>query len=179
MSEEWVELFPSGIAVENSLGRPVLILKDQAGVDVLPVWMNPIDAGIALADMTKGTGLTPHVVSNRILEAIGLCADSCSFVDLVGHHQYVQISFKPVEQKTISTAPVALLGPMQLRLRADEAMSFCMTSKARFFSTKSYMTRCRALDAELTQLGNGLVEGSPFGAISALEKGTKKPQYMM
>ncbi|MES2854532.1 MAG: hypothetical protein V4692_01660, partial [Bdellovibrionota bacterium] len=112
--EEFIELFPSGIAVENTLGRPVLILKDETGGEVLPVWMSPIDAGIALADMSKTTGITPHVVSGKILEAVGLKADSCSFTELIGHHQYVQLTFKPIE--TPANRP-----PLAVRLRADEA----------------------------------------------------------
>jgi hypothetical protein len=172
VTEDWIELFPSGIEVENSLGRPVLVLKDRSGNEVLPVWISPIDAGMALADMSKSTSVSPHVVTGKILEAIGLKADTCSFVDLVGHHQFVQLSFKPVESKR-KKAPVVI------RLRADEAMSYCMASKARFFSTKAHMTRCRALDSELSHMGNGLVEGSLPSLQSDLENGTRKHQYMM
>jgi hypothetical protein len=170
--EEWVELFPSGIAVENSLGRPVLILKDQTGNEVLPVWISPIDAGIALADLSKTTGLTPHIVTGKVLEAIGLKAEKCSFVDLIGHHQFVQLSFRPI-------APNSKKRPLVIRLRADEAMSYCMASRARFFSTKAHMTRCRALDAELNQLGSGLADGTFQNLQSGLENDSKKHPYMM
>lgn len=170
--EEWIELFPNGIAVENSLGRPVLILKDQTGGEVLPVWMSPIDAGIALADMSKTTGITPHIVTGKILEGVGLKAESCTFIDLVGHHQYVQLTFKPLE--TPANRP-----PMVIRLRADEAMSFCMSANARFFSTKSYMTRCRAVDSELNSLNTGFADGTLPSLQSEMENGSKKHQYMM
>lgn len=169
--ETWLELFPSGIAINSGLGRPLLILKDKAGNEVLPVWMHPLDAGVAMAEMQEGLGLTPHVVTRKVLEAVGLSCESCTFVELVGHHQYVQLLFRPLGDSQTA--------PLTLRLRADEAMSFCLTAKARFFSTASYMTRCRALQAELGSLEENLQNGQLSALRSEIEKSSKKHPYMM
>ena len=170
-NEKWVELFPGGIAVNSGVGRPLLILKDKSGNDVLPVWMNPVDAGVAVAELSENSGLSPHVVTRKVLEALNLACEACTFVDLVGHHQYVQLLFRPVGDSQAQ--------PMVLRLRADEAMSFCLQAKARFFSTASYMTRCRTIQSELGHLEEGLSSGQLSALRSEMEISSKKNPYMM
>jgi len=169
--EPWIELFPSGIAINSGLGRPLLILKDKSGNEVLPVWMHPLDAGVAMAELQEGLGLTPHVVTRKVLEAVQLKCESCTFVDLVGHHQYVQLLFRPLGDSSAA--------PQILKIRADEAMSFCLQAKARFFSTQSYMTRCRGLQAELGSLEENLQNGQLSALRNEMENSSKKHPYMM
>jgi hypothetical protein len=168
---EWVELAPSGISIAASAGttgsRPVLIFKDQTGLHVLPVWMNPLDAGVALSELTGGSGATPHVVARRMMEALKIQPEVCAFIDLVGHHQYVLLSFKGETS----------LGP--LRVRADEAMSFCLQSKVKFYSTPAYMARCRDLDAEIETLESKLSKGALQGLVAEADFSSKKHPYMM
>jgi len=166
-SEEWVELFPAGISVNSTMGRPVLILKDEHQVQVLPVWMHPLDAGVALAELSNGSGATPHSITRRLFEALEVKVESCAFVDLVGHHQFVHLAFEGHPKLK------------SLRMRADEVMSFCLQARARFFSTPSYMVRCRSLDAELTTLEQGLIEGSLPALQAEMEISSKKHPYVM
>ena len=165
---EWIELFPNGISVGSTIGRPVLILKDQAGAEVLPVWMHPLDAGVAVAELSQaGNGASPHLVSRKLMEALSLSLDSCVFIDLVGHHQFVHLTFRgETEHKTV-------------RVRADEAMSFCLQSKARFYSTRPYMARCRDLDADLAKFENNLAQGLLPDLQEELEISSKKHPYVM
>lgn len=164
----WVELFPQGISVGGTVGRPVLILKDQHGVDVLPVWMNPIDAGVALAELSQGaSGSTPHAVTRRILQALDLKIEACVFVELIGHHQFVLLKF------------AGHPGLKALRVRADEAMSFSLQARAKFYSTREYMARCRDMDAELTKLENGLAGGTLPGLQAEMEISSKKHPYVI
>lgn len=168
LQEEWIELFPQGISVGTTIGRPVLILKDKSGVEVLPVWMHPVDAGVALAGLShESLGVSPHSVVHAVLDKLDIEVESCTFVDLVGHHQFVQIVF---------SGDSRLNG---LRMRADEAMSFCLQSKAKFYSTRSYMARCRDMDAELSHLEQNIVHGAQTGHALEIEFGTKKHPYMM
>lgn len=165
---EWVELFPQGISVGSTVGRPVLILKDKHGVEVLPVWMHPMDAGVALAELSHGgSGGSPHAVTRRILESLNVTVESCVFEELVGHHQFVQVSLRGDTQ--IKT----------LRLRADEAMSFCLQAHARFFSTRPYMARCRDMDAELANLEQNLAHGLVPSLQAEMEISSKKHPYVM
>ncbi len=165
--DQWVELFPHGISISSSLGRPVLILKDRSGTEVLPVWMQPLDAGVAIAELSHTIGATPHIVTRRILEALNLKLESCAFVEVIGHHQYVNLTLRG-EDKV-----------MTLRVRADEAMSFCLQGRARFFSTRALNARCRALDVELSRLEQNLVQGQLPQLTAELEFGSKKHPYVM
>lgn len=165
--EQWVELFPHGISISSSLGRPVLILKDKAGAEVLPVWMQPLDAGVAIAELSHSAGATPHMVTRRLLEALNLKLESCTFVELIGHHQFVNLTLRGEDQVTT------------LRVRADEAMSFCLQGHARFFSTRALMARCRSLDVDLSKLEQNLVHGQLPQLTAEMEISSKKHPYVM
>jgi hypothetical protein len=159
-----VELFPTGISFGSGVGRPVLVLKDKHQVEVLPVWMHPLDAAVGLSELSTGSGLTPHAVTCRILEQLSASVETCSFVELIGHHQYVVIQIK---------------GMKPIRVRADEAMSFCLQTKARFFATREFMTRCRDLDQELQGLESDMAAGQLAALQSERENVSKKHPYVM
>ena len=169
--EQMIELFPNGISVGSALGRPVLILKDKSGVEVLPVWMQSLDAGVALAEMSHTTGATPHSVTRRVLEALGMYLESCTFVEIVGHHQYVLLTLR----STIEGSDLV----KTLKVRADEAMSFCLQGRTRFFSAKSLMVTARSLDADLTRFEENLVHGQLPQLTAEIEVAAKKQPYMM
>lgn len=166
---ENVELFPHGISVGSTVGRPVLILKDKAMIEVLPVWMHPLDAGVALAELSQGSGASPHSVTKRVLEMAGLSLTACVFVEIIGHHQFIDLVFS--NPQGVETN--------RLRVRADEAMSFCLQARAKFFSSKDFMLRCRALDADLTSLEHNLNEGQLPGLQAEMENSSKKHPYVM
>jgi hypothetical protein len=170
-----IELYPSGISVQSTMGRPLLILKDKSQSDVMPVWMHPLDAGVALAEMSEGSGLTPHGVTRKILALVDLKVESCTFSELVGHHQFVTLTFIKASAET----DPPLQEKKTLHLRADEAMSFCLQSKARFYATREYMARCRNLNVELGQLEEGLQNGALQALQSELENSSKNQPYMM
>lgn len=165
---EWVELFPHGISVSSSLGRPVLILKDKHAVEVLPVWMNPLDAGVALAHLSNsGAGNSPHLVTRQVLEMLEHKLEECRFIELKGHHLFVSLIFSCEN------------GQKKVQVRADEAMSFCLQGHARFFSTRELMARCRNLDSDLTQFEQNIAQGQIPGLLAEMEKGSKKHPYVM
>lgn len=166
-AQGWVELFPSGISFGNGVGRPVLVLKDKHQVEVLPVWMNPLDAAVGLQELSTGSGATPHSVTRRILEALDVNLESCHFVELIGHHQYVALRFQGSDRLKA------------LKVRADEAMSFCLQGKARFFSTKEFMARCRDMEQNLSELEGTFGKGSLAAIQAEREIVSKKHPYVM
>jgi bifunctional DNase/RNase len=169
---EWIELFPHGISVSTEMGRPVLVLKDKSGLNVLPVWIQPLDAGVALAELSQGSGSTPHAVARHLMSTLGLKLESCVFTDLVGHHQYVQLTFR-----SESDGPEAQT--QTLRVRADESMSFCLQARARFYSTPPFMARCRSVDEDLSKFEQNLVHGQLPGLQAEMEISSKKHPYVM
>jgi hypothetical protein len=178
---DWVELFPAGVSVATAMGRPVLILKDPLSGDVLPVWMQPLDAGVAMAELSHTMGATPHAVTRQLLAAMKFKVRSCTFVELIGHHQYALIELTTfgensdlkIEKNSDQAAP------LHLRVRADEAMSFCLQASAKFFSTKDFMSRCRDLDVDLAKLESSLVEGTLPALQAEIEISSKKHPYVM
>ena len=177
-----IELLPNGISVTTSIGRPVLILKDRTGVEVLPVWMQPLDAsGCDGGAFRIARRATPHAVTRRFLAMMDTRVESCTFVDLVGHHQFVDLDFvtgdeskakkseKKSEKKSVKT----------LRVRADEAMSFCLQARAKFYCSRALMARCRDLDQDLTTLEHNLNDGLLPALHSEMEPSSKKQPYVM
>ena len=175
--QEAIELMPHGISVSTSIGRPVLILKDRTTVEVLPVWMQPLDATVSMAELSHSAGATPHAVTRRLLEMMKVTVESCTFVDLIGHHQFVNL-------KIVSSAPVSGEGDEKfhmgtLRVRADEAMSFCLQARTKFFCSRALMARCRDLDGDLTTLEHNLNDGLLPALQTEMETSSKKQPYVM
>jgi hypothetical protein len=164
---EPIEIFPQGISVSSALSRPIMVFKDKLELEVLPVWITPLDTGVALAELSHGSGATPHAVTRRLMEMLSIKLESCTFVDIIGHHQYVELKLLSAD------------GVKTLRVRADEAMSFCIQGRARFFSTREFMSRCRSLDTELQKLENNILGGAVPGLQAEMENSSKKHPYVM
>lgn len=164
---EWIEIFPNTMSVATNLGRPVLIFKDKSEIEVLPVWMHPLDAGLALAELSQGAANSPHAVTRKVLQLAELKLETCAFTEIIGHHQFVELTFR---------APA---GVKTLRVRADEAMSFCLQARARFIATSPFMAQCRNLDEDLGRLEQSLAEGREPELLAELEKSSKKHPYVM
>lgn len=164
---EWVELFPNTMSVSSGLGRPVLIFKDKTENEILPVWMHPLDAGMALAELSQGSGNSPHAVTRQALQLAGVKLETCAFTEVVGHHQFVELRFQTSS------------GLKTLRVRADEAMSFCLQARARFISTRKLMAQCRRLDQDLSSFEQSLVQGQNPELLAEMEKSSKKHPYVM
>jgi uncharacterized protein len=130
-----IEIEPFGIDGE----RPVMLFREKGGDLTLPVWLAPIDAGIALTQHhVQAVALSPHDITLRVLKTLGVSLESVHFVELQGHHQYVELRF--VGSRKIE----------QLKVRADHAISFCLHAKTRFFCTRDFLAKCRSVRTEST-----------------------------
>ena len=137
--------------------RPVLIFRDKTEHLNLPVWLNQIDASIAALDLTNNTNF--HGLALKILDSAAIRIDRCEFNEIQGHHQYVRLEFSGHPKLK------------EMRVRADEAIPFCSAQKAKFFSTQSFIMRCRDLDVALLGLEQSLHSGP--------EIVSKKQAYVM
>lgn len=157
---KWMELTPYGISVHSPNARPILLLKNEDGSETLPVWLSPVSAGMALADLSKAevTG-DPLAVTRKVMQAFNVELTRCDINELIGHHQYAELHF--------SGNPLLT----RLRVRAEDAAAFTLGVGAPFFSTKEHMMQCRQIDAQL---------GDFEKAISVNpEIGSKKHRFMM
>lgn len=154
---EWIEMFPFGVAMGANRTRPVMIFKDKNEKRVLPVWLSHMDAGIAVAQsaishhvITNASG-SPHELSWRVLAALGIKLEKCLFKKVTGHHQYVELHFKTKSGRRL---PQAL---QTLETRADDAISFCLRSGCKFYSTFDYIEKSRILEGEVMRINDDMV----------------------
>ncbi|MCB0342409.1 MAG: bifunctional nuclease family protein [Pseudobdellovibrionaceae bacterium] len=136
--DEWIEMFPYGVAVGPDQVRPVMIFKDKTERRVLPVWMSPVDAGIAMSQSAiTGTDASPHNLTQKMLSTLGVQIERCYFVRTNGHYQIVELQFSGSEKLK------------KLESRADEVISFCLHNDVRFFCRADLIEESRRIDSEL------------------------------
>jgi uncharacterized protein len=142
---ELVELEPYGVTAGADHSRPVMLFKEIGGEEMLPVWLNPIDASIAVSQhQVASPGLSPHELSLKVIENLGVTLASCVFTEIRGHHQFVELKFEGSRRlKSLSA-------------RADQAISFCLQAKTRFFCTRAYIQDSKVLTADMATAQNEL-----------------------
>ncbi len=139
--QEWIELLPYGVTVSLDRSRPIMLFKSEDGEEVLPVWLSPLEVGIALTQNQRLTSnVSPHDVTAMVLQNQGLKLERCDFVEVRGHHQFVDLHF--------SGSP----GLTHLRVRADQAVSLCLHQKVRFYSLAEVIQDSRVQHLETFQL---------------------------
>ena len=138
-----LEIFPYGMAFSADQSRPIMVFKTNDESRVLPVWLSPLDVGITLHQNTveMGYSVSPFTLTWKILQPLGIHLQKCCFTDLKGHHQYVDLHFKGHPQLEV------------LNVRADEAVSFCLSVKTQFYCSADYFDKCRLIDAEMLSMG--------------------------
>lgn len=140
-----IELEPFGMTNGLDRTRPVMLFREKGGELVLPVWLAPVDAGIALTQHnTSAVAMSPHDVTLRILRELGVSVESCRFCELKGHQQYVELKF--TGSRKIKT----------LKFRADHAVSFCLQARTKFYCTRDYLESCREVNSNLEKLNSSL-----------------------
>jgi bifunctional DNase/RNase len=141
MKEEnkWVQIFPYAMVMSPDNRRPILIFKDKKQEVTLPVWLSPLDAGIALSDRNWDAISSPHKLSWSLLKKLDVTLKKAVFSEIKGHHQYLDLNFEG------NTAI------QKVKARADESISFCLSSECEFYCTKKYANECRVLDSEINE----------------------------
>ena len=136
-----IELEPFGVTGGMDRARPVMLFREKDGEGVLPVWLHPLDAGIALSQHnTQSAAMSPHDLTLHALTALKVKPEECHFVELRGHQQYLEIKFSGSKKLKV------------IKTRADFAVSFCLQAKVKFYCTRDYMARCRVVDEEISRI---------------------------
>ncbi len=150
-----IELEPFGLTSGMDKERPVMLFREAGGSAVLPVWLSPLDAGIALTQHSAQTSvMSPHDVPLKALSTAGVKLESCYFNEVRGHLQYVKLNFSGSRKLK------------SLNARADHAISFCLQARTKFYCTRDYLQRCRDVEVEL-----GSVKSSPGDSASKRRHG--------
>ncbi len=136
---QWVEIVPVTVTAGLDPSRPVMVFREKEGSETLPVWLSPLDAGIAITqDHVKADATSPHDLASKVFQSLKITLKKCYFIEMKGHHQFVRLEFQGhPEIRHVTT-------------RADQAISFCLHESSQFFVTKEYMARAREQDAQLS-----------------------------
>lgn len=135
--ELW-EMEPYGVTASADGSRPVMLFRHLGGDEVLPVQLSPIDAGIAVTQHhAMGTTASPHDLTIKVMQGLGVHLEKCVFSEVKGHHQFVELHFKGSRKLKMISA------------RADQAISFSLQARARFFCRPEYIQESKILSEEM------------------------------
>jgi len=139
-----IELEAFGLTTGMDSARPVMLFREKGGEATLPVWLSPLDAGIALTQhQPHAFMLSPHDVTLNLLSKLGVKLEVCHFREVKGNQQYVELLFSG--SRKIKS----------MKVRADHAISFCLQAGVRFYCTRQFLEECRKADAEISHLPPG------------------------
>ena len=139
-ASETIELEAFGLTSGMDKARPVMLFREKNGEAILPVWLSPLDAGIALTQHnSQAFTMSPHEVTLAALKQLGVSLSECHFTELKGHQQYVDLKF--TGSRKLKT----------MHARADHAISFCLQARSKFYCTRGYLQKCRDIEAEIGQ----------------------------
>lgn len=131
MTKRNIEIFPYGVTMGADRSRPVMLFRDGKSDVVVPVWLSPLEAGIAITQNHTSQGGSPHGLGLAMVKALNLQVEKCVFVEMKGSHQFVDVHFSGSRKLKV------------LRLRAEQAVSFCLQAKVRFYCTRAFVVACR------------------------------------
>lgn len=128
------------LSVGAEMGQPLLILKALDKDLTLPIPINPLEAGVALAQSNKSVApVSPHKVTAALLKALGMRIEKCVFTEIKNSNQYVKLF---------------ILGHPQVRtlkFKAEEVLSLCLFLEVPLFTTQEFMLRSRVMVAEIDE----------------------------
>lgn len=155
--EDLIRLHPYGMTVAAEFQRPVLLMKDDSGKHVLPVAINPIEAGVTLSQSNPSISpVTMHKFSEVLMDSLSIKITRCVFVEIRGAHQFVRLYLENHPKYG------------SLKLKAEECMSLCLHMGVEFYATSQFMNKSKILTAESGQsqsLANvlaGIVKGDRY-----------------
>lgn len=136
--DDLIRLTPFGVTLQADSARPFLLLKDVTQEHVLPVALNPLEAGVTLSQSDKSVApVTPHRFTDLLMASLDIQAMQCVFVQIKGPHQYVRI-YLSGHPRTNS-----------IRLRAEDAMSLCLHLDIPIYASRDFIGRSKVLAAQI------------------------------
>jgi hypothetical protein len=138
--QELIELSAYGLSVGAEMGQPLLILKALKQDLSLPIPLNPLEAGITLAQSNKTIApVSPHKATAALLKALGMQIEKCVFVEIKNSHQFVKLF--------VSGHPAV----RSLKLKAEEVLSLCLYLEVPLYTTREFIARSRVMVAEIDE----------------------------
>lgn len=156
----WLELEPWGISVGKEEPRPSVLFKVVGSEQVIPIFISPSEAAVILS-RNQAQQSSPHGAALIILNQIGYKAEVCRFVEVQGHHVFLEIELSSLKKGRKEKV---------VKARADQAISFCLESGAKFLCQESLLRKMRDLKLDMDALSHGLM--------AQLDDPKKRPLYL-
>ncbi len=135
-----IEIEPLGIAPSLETSRPLVLFREIDGSRVLPVWVSPLDAGITMIQSQgQSKSPSPHDFTKELLKGLNLRLETCTFEEVVGHHQYVRLTLKGSRKLK------------DLKVRADHVISLCIHAGCRFYTSLDVIRKSQEVDTQLSE----------------------------
>ena len=138
--QELIELAPYGLSVGPEMGHSLLILKSLLEDLTLPIPVNPLEAGITLAQSNKSIApVSPHKATAALLKALSMQIEKCVFVEIKNSHQFVKLFISGHPQLRT------------LKVKAEDVLSLCLYLEVPLFTTREFIARSRVMVAEINE----------------------------
>ena len=145
--KDLIELKPYGISIAPNNERPFLLLKNSNGEHVLPVFLNPLEAGVTLTQSNKSiTPLTPHRFARELMKSLDVSIQQMVFVQIKGLHQFVRLYLQGHPKMN------------SIKLRADEVMSLALEMNVPIFATLAHIQKAKLLNAQMESFSEDFIK---------------------
>jgi bifunctional DNase/RNase len=149
--QELIELSAYGLSVGHEMGQPLLILKALKEDLTLPIPLNPLEAGITLAQSNKSIApVSPHKATAALLKALSMQIEKCVFVEIKNSHQFVKLFVTGHPQVR------------SLKVKAEEVLSLCLYLEVPLYTTREFIARSRVMVAEIDEQRKELLNNPGF-----------------
>lgn len=144
-----IQLFPYGVSVAADLKNTFFFLKDQSQKITMSVLVNPVEAGLILANLNLASEVVnsqPHGVLQQVLELMDIHILQCVFVQIKGNRQWVRLYLNGLPKAH------------SLKVPADQAMSLCIALKVPIFATQSFINQSKVIQVQIEGLTKNLIQ---------------------
>jgi bifunctional DNase/RNase len=151
-----IDMVVSQLTVDPFTNMPIVILKDGAGVEALPIWIGLAEAGAIATELEKIALDRPmtHDLMKRIIGECGVKVERVEVHDVRGNTFYAAIH--------LSGPPLKRGGTRALDCRPSDAIALALRTGARICVARKVLERMRRIN-----LGSPASEGSGAPATAA------------
>ena len=143
----WLELEPWGVSVGADEPRPSMLFRVIGSEQVVPIFISPGEAAVMLS-RNQAQQSSPHGAALISIDNLGYKASECRFIEMQGHHVFVEVTLAPVKKGKRKQV---------IKARADQALSFCLESGVKFLCQESLLRQMRDLKLDMDALGNAFM----------------------
>ena len=147
----WLELEPWGISVGHEEPRPSLLFKVIGSEQVIPIFVSSSEAAVVLS-RNQPQQSSPHGASLMTFSHLGFTLTECRFVELQGHHVFVELTLMPKKKGRRKQV---------IRARVDQALSLCLEADTKFLCQESLLRKLRDLKMDAEILDGNLLGQMP------------------